>query len=62
MSSFPPHPLWQTHLDPKSQKPYYHNKQTNVTTYIVPDDLLTPAQVSLLHGSLFVLAKDIRSS
>lgn len=46
MAAFPPHPFWQTLLDQKTNKPYYHNKQTNVTTYIVPDDLLTPAQVS----------------
>lgn len=37
---------WQTLDDPKTKKPYYYNPKTNVTTYIVPDDLLTPAQLA----------------
>lgn len=50
MNGVAPNAVWQTLLDEKTQKPYYYNPQTRVTTYIVPDDLLTPAQVSL-HAS-----------
>lgn len=41
-----PATVWQTLHDPKTNKPYYYNPQTKITTFIVPDDLLTPAQVS----------------
>lgn len=42
----PPDSLWQKALDTKTNKPYYFNRETRATTYIVPDELLTPAQVS----------------
>lgn len=47
MNGAAPIAVWKTLHDEKTHKPYYYNPQTRVTTYIVPDDLLTPAQVSL---------------
>lgn len=46
MSGLQSHPAWQILLDNKTNKPYYYNRSANINTYTVPDDLLTPAQVS----------------
>ena len=58
MSGLQSHPAWQILLDNKTNKPYYYNRSANINTYTVPDDLLTPAQVSSLALVSVVPASD----
>jgi hypothetical protein len=43
---------WQKVEDPKTGGVYYHNKETNETSWTLPSDATVPAEMRVNSGSL----------
>lgn len=61
-------PAWQTYNNADEQRPYYYNVATKETTWVKPDDLLTPPQrasgwseTTVKGGRVYWFRKDDRN-